>query len=500
MKRFFLFMVIFGLAFAGIQKVEAQEVEAVTVAAPAAVKTLNIPCVKVEECENAEVKCMNPKVTFYNVNLKEYPLSEAKKKELNLNSQEVSFWELANATPLEQANTATCGIWNEKTFDFDSCEGYFKFSRDMEGKDVFGFFWIQYPKIPISPIVSQSTVELDFNSRISQEVRIDIHNRTNDPSYKVIKDLSYTVTDATKVIEVTDGKEAEITSGESRKFTSDAKAENFNVTLKFSSPGVKTVNISGTDALCGAYTDTKTITVKDPCDEISPPSISNLKATAVKQVVTVSFGANPNITKASYTTSDGTPGGDFTDIGKGNFEAKLNFSTSGKKTITVNAVNSCQKKASQSVDVLVCGDNIGFSIDGNKVYFGEEKNKVSASGSDPTLNRVASDLVFFDLNRTITTHEGGTKQLISFDYTLDPSSTKIKVRIIDNFHEFLNPLDEFEVQTSGSYSKAIIPYNRLYDILYLGIYDILIEASISGVSDDQCQTYRKVFSVQFQRP
>jgi len=111
MKRFFLFMVIFGLAFAGIQKVEAEEV-AVTAIKASDVKTLNIPCVKAEGI-------------FYNVNLKEYPLSEAKKKELNLNSQEVSFWELANATPLEQANTATCGIWNEKTFDFDSCQGDF---------------------------------------------------------------------------------------------------------------------------------------------------------------------------------------------------------------------------------------------------------------------------------------------------------------------------------------------------------------------------------------
>jgi len=462
MKRFFLFMVIFGLAFAGIQKVEAEEV-AVTAIKASDVKTLNIPCVKAEGI-------------FYNVNLKEYPLSDAKKKELNLNSQEVSFWQLANATEFEQANiTATCGKWDEKTFDFDSCQGDFRFRRDMEGKDVFGFFWIRYPKYPVSAIVSQSTVDMDLKSGISQDVRIYFTS-------KYIESPSY---------EATDGK--------SGNFTPDANGY-FNVTLNFSSPGVKTVKISGTDPLCGAYTDTKTITVKDPCDEISPPSISNLKATAVKQVVSVSFGANPNIEKASYTTSDGTPGGDFTGDGKGNFTGTLNFSTSGKKTITVNAVNSCQKKASQSVDVLVCGDNIGFSIDGNKVYFGEEKNKVSASGSDPTLNRVASDLVFFDLNRTITTHEGGTKQLISFDYTLDPSSTKIKVRIIDNFHEFLNPLDEFEVQTSGSYSKAIIPYNRLYDILYLGIYDILIEASISGVSDDQCQTYRKVFSVQFQRP
>ena len=470
MKRFFLFMVIFGLAFAGIQKVEAEEV-AVTAIKASDVKTLNIPCVKAEGI-------------FYNVNLKEYPLSDAKKKELNLNSQEVSFWELANATPLEQANTATCGIWNEKTFDFDSCEGYFKFSRDMEGKDVFGFFWIQYPKIPISPIVSQSTVELDFNSRISQEVRIDIHNRTNDPSYKVIKDLSYTVTDATKVIEVTDGKEAEITSGESRKFTSDAKAENFNVTLKFSSPGVKTVNISGTDALCGAYTDTKTITVKDPCDEISPPSISNLKATAVKQVVTVSFGANPNITKASYTTSDGTPGGDFTDIGKGNFEAKLNFSTSGKKTITVNAVNSCQKKASpQSVDVMVCSDNIGFSIDSNKVYFGDGKKYVS-TGYDPAPKD--SDLVLFDINRAILVRESATKHLVSFDYTIDPPNTQIKVKISDKFGEIQTPFAEFDVQSSGSYSDAILPHD--------GLYDILIEAT------DQCGTYQKVFSVQFQRP
>ncbi len=444
MRRFVLFMVIFGLAFAGIQKVEAEEVAVatpeVTAVAVSVAKTLNIPCVKAEGI-------------YYNVDLKEYPLSESKKKELNLNSQEVSFWQLANANEFKQPDTVvSCGIWNEKTFDFDSCEGYFKFGRDMEGKDVFGFYWIKYPKYPISPIVSQSTVDID------QEVRI--YFTTQD-----IKAPSY---------EATDGK--------SGNFTPDANGY-FNAALKFSSPGVKTVKISGTDPLCGAYTDTKTITVKDPCDAISPPSISNLKATALKQVVSVSFGANPNIEKASYTTSDGTPGGDFTGDGKGNFTGTLNFSTSGKKTITVNVVNSCKKTASQSVDVLVCGDNIAFSIDGNKVYFGDGKKSFS-SGYDPEPK--PSDLLLFDINRTITVRESPTKHLVSFDYTIDPPSTKIKVKISDKFGEIQTPFAEFEVQTSGSYSDAIIPHD--------GLFDLLIEAT------DQCGTYQKVFSVQFQRP
>jgi len=445
MKRFFLFMVIFGLAFAGIQKVEAEEV-AVTAIKASDVKTLNIPCVKAEGI-------------FYNVNLKEYPLSDAKKTELNLNSQEVSFWQLANATEFEQAHiTATCGKWDEKTFDFDSCQGDFRFRRDMEGKDVFGFFWIRYPKYPVSAIVSQSTVDMDLKSGISQDVRIYfISKYIESPSY-----------------EATDGK--------SGNFTPDANGY-FNVTLNFSSPGVKTVKISGTDPLCGAYTDTKTITVKDPCDEISPPSISNLKATAVKQVVSVSFGANPNIEKASYTTSDGTPGGDFTGDGKGNFTGTLNFSTSGKKTITVNVVNICKKTASKSVDVLVCGDKIAFSVDGNKVYFGDGK-KYFSTGYDPEPK--PSDLLLFDFNRTITVRESATKHLVSFDYTVDPSNTQIKVKISDNFREIQTPFAEFDVQTSGSYSSIIIPHD--------GLYDILIEAT------DQCGTYQKVFSVQFQRP
>lgn len=461
MRRFVLFMVIFGLAFAGIQKVEAEEV-AVTAIKASDVKTLNIPCVKAQGIS-------------YKVTLKGYLPSDAEKKELNLNSQEVSFWELANADVLPQP-PAACGIWDEKTFNFNSCEGDFRFRRDMEGKDVFGFYWVKEPNPTISignPIVLQSTVDT------KQEVKICFIN-------KDIKEASYETSEGGKGdFELVEKESTDTCLGMKTGFYLAPKTGS---NLNFSSPGVKTVKISGKDSCGVSATDASVnITVKDPCDEVSPPTISNLTATAVKQAVTVLFGANPNIKEVSYTTSDGTKVEKSGSDKNGNFNATLNFSTSGKKTITVDVVNSCEKKASKSVDVMVCGSDSKLSIVGNKVYFGEG-SKVSSSGFDPGLSTTPTDLLLFDLNRTLIVRENSTKHLVSFDYTVDPANPVTEIRITDHFREILPPFYGPVVSDTNirNFSMPI----TLSD----GLYDLSIKLT------NQCETYEKVFPVQFQRP
>jgi len=451
MKKFFLFMVIFGLAFAGIQKVEAEEV-AVTAIEASDVKTLNIPCVKAQGIS-------------YKVTLKEYLPSDAEKKEVNLNSQEVSFWELANADILPQP-PAACGIWDEKTFNFNSCEGDFKFRRDMEGKDVFGFYWVKEP-IPTTSIgnldVSQPTVDT------KQGVTVYFVNPN-------IKSALY-----------------EATGINSGSFT-EGKDGYFYAILDFPTVGAKTITVSGND-FCGATAigSTVEVTVKDPCADSTSPSIPFLhvspKTVRLNENVKISFSGNPNIQSSSYTTSDGQKG-NFIKPDPDKIPDKftvddIKFATPGKKTITVNVVNSCQKTASQSFDVLVCGDNIGFSIVDNQVKFGD--GKIPSTGYDPAPKD--SDLVIFDINRTIIVRESATNHLVSFAYKVDPSSLETTIRIFDYFHEIPNktdPLYEFKTQTDGEYSSIIIPHD--------GLFDLLIEAT------DQCGTYQKVFSVQFQRP
>jgi len=444
MKKIFLFMVIFGLAFVGVQKVEA----------------LDIPCLKIQG-------------SFYKIALKDYTPSETEKGEEKL-SNDSSFWQIADWQ--KATDMTSCGTWDEDKCNFNSCEGIFEFHRDMAGKDVLGLYWVKKPNptTPIgNPIVLQSTVDT------KQEVKICFIN-------KDIKEASYETSEGGNGdFEFMKEESADTCLGMKTGFYLAPKA---GTKLNFSSPGIKTVKISGKD-FCGvSATDASVnITVKDPCDAVSSPTIPPLtvssKPARLNQEVTVSFGGNPNIETASYTTSDGQTGS-FNRDTNGIFTAIPKFSTSGKKTITVNAVNSCQKKASpQSVDVMVCGDNIGFSIDGNKVYFGDGK-KYFSTGYDPAPKD--SDLVLFDINRTILVRESATKHLVSFDYTIDPPNTQIKVKISDKFGEIQTPFAEFDVQSSGSYSDAILPHD--------GLYDILIEAT------DQCGTYQKVFSVQFQRP
>lgn len=436
MKRFLLFMVIFGLAFAGVQKVGADDI--------------SIPCLK------------STNRTFYDITLKSYEPSASEKSEQNLSeSKDVSFWEItAWKNEGNTAETVSCGTWNEKTYDIDSCEGSFRFHRDMGRQDVFGFYWIRSPNPPASIgvlQVLQSTVE------INQDVRIYF----TEPA---IKTASYTASD-----------------GQHGDFSRDANGY-FDATLKFSSAGSKKVRISGTN-LCGvAISESEaSITVRDPCEDISPPSIPNLKATAVKQDVSISFGVNPNIETASYKTSDGQSG-TFTRDAGGTFKAALQFSTAGNKTITVDAVNSCGKKASESVDVVICSDNSLPSIVNDTVYFGADRKTPSSNPRDLNSGTITTDLLLFDFRPQPLVRETTVKHLVSFDYTADPSNPVTEIRISDYFRE-IPILYDSKVQSeinSGSFSQTII--------LSDGLYDLLIEIT------NGCGTYRKIFSVQFQRP
>ncbi len=110
MKRFFVVMMIFAIAFTGIQNVGADE---------------PIPCLK---------KGNN----YYQTTLREYTFGNT-----GQNWEMTSWNKAATTTP----PTSLCGTWDDTTNNFDfPGKGTYQFNRDMDGPYILGFYWKLIPE------------------------------------------------------------------------------------------------------------------------------------------------------------------------------------------------------------------------------------------------------------------------------------------------------------------------------------------------------------------
>jgi len=217
MKRFFLFMVMFIIAF--------------TVA---------------QNAESFDIPCIEKQGAFYKTTLREYTPSDSEKREQNLSgSQGIFLWEMTDWSKSD--TTAQCGMWNEATKNFTfPCKGLFEFHRDMGGPDIFGFYWKQTQnQTPSVGVPTLSSAMVDVNKDV---VISFVPNNINT--------ASYTTSD-----------------GQTGTFSRDASG-NFTTALNFSSVGVKTVSISGVDTCGTSVSQSTSVTVTNICAKNSPPSLT----------------------------------------------------------------------------------------------------------------------------------------------------------------------------------------------------------------------------------
>jgi len=118
-----------------------------------------------------DIPCLEKDGGFYKTKLQEYAPSAQEITELgDSDSQGISFWEMTDWIRTDK--TPTCGIWDNKTFNFSyPCMGNFAFHRDIGSSYFLGFYWKQTsnsnPPTVTNLKVSATTVEVGKSVTVS---------------------------------------------------------------------------------------------------------------------------------------------------------------------------------------------------------------------------------------------------------------------------------------------------------------------------------------------